>query len=121
MTAILSAIDIASSLVVSNIDRRRADAVMQIAQLAAHQMPKLGVERAERLVHHERLRTSNDRAPERHPLAVAAGELGHPAIEQRLDAQQPGGLLNAGPDLRSRHALASQREADVLSDRKMCG
>jgi len=67
------------------------------------------------------VRASTKRPPAglRDALAIAAGELGDLTIEQRLDAQQPGGLLDAGPNLRSRHTFAFQWEADVLSNRKM--
>ena len=41
------------------------------AQLLAH----AGVERAERLVEQEHVRLDRERAGERHPLALAAGEL----------------------------------------------
>ena len=40
-------------LVVGDVDRGRVDAVVQLAQLVAHQVAELGVERAERLVHQE--------------------------------------------------------------------
>ena len=48
--------------------------VVQFAQFAAHQLAKLGIERAQRLVHQERLGPAHDGAAERHALAVAAGE-----------------------------------------------
>src|SRR5947207_14776776 len=39
------------SLIVSNVDRRRAQLVLQALQLSAHLNPQLGVEIRERLVH----------------------------------------------------------------------
>ena len=68
--------------------------VVQRAQLAAHQMAELGVERAERLVHQEGLRLAHDGAAERDALAVAAGEAGDRLVEQMLDAQDARGLLD---------------------------
>ena len=59
-------------LVVRDVDGRRVDAIVQRAQLDAHEVPELGVERAERLVHHEGLCLAHDRAAERDTLAVAA-------------------------------------------------
>ncbi len=61
-------------LVVGDVDRGGAEAVVQVAQLAAHEVAELGVERAERLVHQEGLRPAHDGAAERHALAVARGE-----------------------------------------------
>ena len=66
-------------LVVGDVDGGRLDAVVQLAQLAAHEVAELGVERAERLVHEERHRPADDGAAERHALAVAAGEAARPA------------------------------------------
>ena len=66
-------------LVVGDVDGGRLDAVVQLAQLAHHQVAELGVERAERLVHQERLRPAHDGAAERDALAVAAGEAARPA------------------------------------------
>ena len=55
-----------------DIDGGRPDPVMQVAQLAAHQMAELRIERTERLVHQEGGGAAHDRAPERDALAIAA-------------------------------------------------
>ena len=79
-----------------------------------HQLAELGVERAERLVHQERLRAADDGAAERHALAVAAGEAADRPVEDVVDAA---GASRASStrrcDLGPRHALADQREGDV--------
>ncbi len=103
-------------MVVGDIDRGRLDAIVQVAQLAAHHMEKLGVERAQRLVHQEGLRTAHHGSPERYAVAVAAGELRCFARHQMLDPQHPRGLLHPLANLVPRHTLALQREADVLPD-----
>jgi hypothetical protein len=90
-------------------------AVVQRAQFLAHQLAKLRVERAQRLVHHERQRLAHDGAPERHALAVAAGQAGHPLVEQVLDAQDARRLGDLGSDLLARHALRHQRKCDVVA------
>ena len=61
-------------LVVRDVDRRGRDALVQVAQLAAHQLAKLGVKRSQRLVHQERLWAPHHRAPKRNALPVAAGQ-----------------------------------------------
>ena len=81
-------------LVVRDVDRGRLQAIVQRAQLAAHQVAELGIERAERLVHQERLRLAHDRAAQRDALAVAARQAGDRAVEQMLDAQDARGLLD---------------------------
>jgi hypothetical protein len=107
-------------LVVGDVDRGRVDAVVQLAQLAHHQVAELGVERAERLVHQEAFRPAHDRAPERHALAVAAGEARDGAVEQVVDPEEPRGLLDAGADLGARLALATSGKP-MLWRTFMCG
>ena len=75
-------------LVVGDIDGGRVDAEVQLAELAHHQVAELGVERAERLVHQERLRPPDDGAAERHALAVAAGEPRDRLVEEVVDAEE---------------------------------
>ena len=84
-------------LVVGDVDGGRADAVVQLAQLAHHEVAELRVERAERLVHQEDLRPAHDGAAERDALAVAAGKAGDRAVEDVVDAQKPRRLLDALP------------------------
>ena len=55
-------------LVVGDVDRGRADAVVQRPQLLAHQLAERGIEGAERLVHQKRLRAADDGAAQRHAL-----------------------------------------------------
>ena len=43
-------------LIVGDVDGRRRNPIMQIAQLAAHQLPKFGIKRAERLIHQKGFR-----------------------------------------------------------------
>ena len=81
-------------LIVGDVDRGRLDAVVQLAQLADHEVAELGIERAERLVHEEGHRPADDGAAERDALAVAAGESRHRLIQQMIDAQEPRGLLD---------------------------
>ena len=86
---------------------------MKLAQLAAHQVPQLAVQRAQRLVHQKCFGPPHDGAAERDALPVAARELRYFAAKQMLDAQEAGGRLHLMPDLLARHALALQRKADV--------
>ena len=63
--------------------------VVQPAQPAPQVLADLGVERAERLVEQQHLRVDGERAGQRHPLALAAGELRRVAV---LEAVEPDDL-----------------------------
>ena len=70
-------------LVVGDVDAGGAVLDVQPLQLGAHVLAQLGVERADRLVHQQRLRPPHQRPADRHPLHVAARELRRPLAEQR--------------------------------------
>ena len=91
------------------------NAIVQGTQLDAHQMPKLGVERPQGLVHHEGLGPPHDGSAERDTLTVASGEPRHRPIDQVLDAQELSHFVHALPDFSARHGLTLQREADVAA------
>ena len=63
------------------------------------------VEVRERLVHQERGRLADDRAAERDPLALTAGELLRLALEQRAELEDLGCLAHAPVDLASSGTL----------------
>ena len=92
-------------LVVGDVDHRRADASVQALELRARLDAELGVEVRERLVEEVDVRVPRERARERDALPLAAGELVRLAVEQRLAAREPGGLLDAARGL----ALAARR------------
>ena len=71
-------------LVVRDVDRRDAEFVLHVLEFRAHVAAQLGVEIGQRLVHQERCGPADDRARERHALALAAGELARIAVEKRL-------------------------------------
>ncbi len=102
-------------LVVGDEHRRHALLSQQRVDLLAHAAAQRRVQRGERLVQQQRLRTSGQRAGERHALLLAAGELVRQAPCQRRDPdhlQQPGDPLAA--------ALAAREpEADVVLDAQM--
>ena len=76
ITQIRSAMVIASSW--SCVTNRKviADLALQALEEALHLPAQLGVERAQRLVEQDQPRLADDRARQRHPLALAAAELG---------------------------------------------
>ena len=60
---------------------------MQRGDLGAHLHAQLGVEIRQRLVEQEDRRLADDRASDRDALALAAGELRRPPLEQRVEPQ----------------------------------
>ena len=92
--------------------RRR---VVQLAQLHAHQLAELGVERAQRLVHQEGLRLPHDGAAQRDALPVAAREPADARAQQVLDAQDGRHVGHAAVDLGARQAFVAQRELEVAA------
>ena len=74
-------------LVVRDIDDGRGQALVQALQLDPHLDAQLGIEIGQRLVEQEHLGLLHQRASDRDPLALAAGELRRLAIEHAADLQ----------------------------------
>ena len=70
--------------------------------LVAHALADAGVEVGERLVEQQDAGIDRERAAERHPLALAAGELGHRPLAEPVEAEQRQHL--ADPRARARPA-----------------
>ncbi len=79
-------------LVVGDVDRRHAEAALQLMDLRAHLHPQLGVEVRQRLVHQERMGLADDRAPHRHSLALAAGQRSRLPLEELFDLERGGSV-----------------------------
>ena len=89
---------------------------MQPGDLAPHLHAQLGIEVGERLVEEEHRRLADDRPAEGDALLLAARELPRPMLEQRLDAQDPGGFPDARGDLGAGDAPQLETERHVLED-----
>ena len=87
-------------LVMRDVDGGGAEALLQPEDLGARLDAQRRVEVGERLVHEERLRLTHDRAPERDPLALTAGELPRLPLQEVAQLQHVGRL--AGRACRSR-------------------
>ena len=61
-------------LVVGDVDRGDAEFIVQAADLAAHLLAQIGVEVRQRFVQQQDFRLHHQRARQRHPLLLAAGE-----------------------------------------------
>ena len=67
------------ALVVRDEDEGEAERVLQGLQLALHRLAQFQVERAERLVEQQNFRAQDERARQRHALALAAGQFARPS------------------------------------------
>src|SRR3954453_6510720 len=106
-------------LVVGDVDRGRADLLLQLLDLAARLHAQLGVEVRERLVHQEHLRVAHERAAERHPLLLAARELARLAVQQRLELDRRRRAAHPRVDLVLRRLAPPEREREVVVDRHL--
>ena len=98
-----------------DVDHRRLQLRLQARHLGPHLHPQLRVEVGERLVHQEDLGVADDRPPHRHPLALAAGEVGGAAVEVLGEVEGRGRLLDLLVDLGLVDLGQLQREAHVLA------
>ena len=88
-----------------HVDERDADLLLDGLELDLHLLAELEVERAERLVEQEHARSVDERAGQRHALALAAGQLAGLAP---LVAVEPDHLERLG-DARRRSAFGTRR------------
>ncbi len=105
-------------LVVGDEEKGRAELHLQVLELRAKRLAELGVEIGQRLIHEEGAGLAYDRAADRDPLHLAAGELVGLAIEQMVDAQRLGRRGDAPINLVRRVTAHPrlQREGEVFAD-----
>ena len=102
------------ALVVRHEHCRDGEAALKCGDLRAHVLPQLEVEVAERLVEQQDRRPDDQRACERHALALAAGKLERPPPAQAGELDEVERLLDAGVDLPPIDPPHPQTEGDVL-------
>ena len=103
-------------LVVGDVDGGGLQPLVVLLDLRAHLHAELGVEVGERLVEEEDLGVAHHRAAHGDALALAAGELARVAREVGVEAEDAGGLADAGAALVLGRAGELEREAHVLAD-----
>jgi hypothetical protein len=101
-------------LVVGDVDRRRAQLAVQLGDLDRGLAAQGGVEVGQRLVEQEHLGRSHDGAADRHPLALAAGQLAWRALQVRHEVEDLRGPLDLVADRRGIGLGELEREAHVL-------
>ena len=95
------------------------DLVVQPPQPVAQVLAHARVERAERLVQQQHLRLDRERAGERHPLALAAGQLRRVAVGEPVQLHEPDQLVHPLADLGLR-PLADLSPNAMFSATVMC-
>jgi hypothetical protein len=106
-------------LVVSHVDRRRVELVLQPRDLGAHLCTQLRIEVGERFVEEVCVGVANDSTTHRDSLALSAREVRRLALEKVCQLEGGGNLLDAPTHLVVRDVPQPQRERDVLVDRQM--
>ena len=109
------------TLVVGHVDEGDAELLLQALELDLHFLAQLEVERAQRLVEQQHLGAVDQRARQRDPLALAAGQLRRPALALRAQLHQ---LEHFARARCSRSAFATPRTRGpyaTFSSTVMCG
>ncbi len=76
-------------LTAGDMQEGHAEALADMAQLAAHAGAQIGIQRTQRLIQQHQVRLRDQGAREGHALALAAGNLMHTAILQPGQPDQP--------------------------------
>jgi len=100
-------------LVVGDHDRGDAQAALELPDLVAQVHAHLRVERGEGLVEQQEPRRGRQRARQRDPLLLAAGELGGVLVAVRGQTHQLEQLVDALDDLAARRARVLETVGDV--------
>ena len=102
------------ALVVRHEDRRDAEAALDRHDLDPHFLAQLEVEIRQRLVEQQHRGIDDERARERHPLALAAGHLQRTAIAEAGELDEIERVLHALRHLGCADAAHAQSERDVF-------
>ena len=108
-------------LVVGDVDEGDPDLALDLLQLDLQALAELQVERAERLVEQQHLRQVDQRPRQRHPLLLAAGELGGAAVRLRREADPLELLADAPRRSRALSTFLRLRPKATLSATLRCG
>ena len=104
-------------LVVRDVQHRRSELALDPGDLVPQLDPEAVVEAGQRLVHQERARLADDRAPERDPLRLATGERPRCLLEERAQAERRRGAAHASVDLGLLQLPRAQAEGQVVVHR----
>ena len=106
-------------LVMCHVDKGGIHALAQLDDLRAHLVSQLRVQIGQGLVHQENLRLTDDGAPDRDALPLAAGQSLRLAFEILGDVKDARGPLDPLVDLVLRHLAQLQRKGHIFVHRHM--
>ena len=106
-------------LIMGHQNESRAEFALHADQFELRLLAQFAVERGERFVEQQQLRSSRQRAGERDALLLAAGELVRLACAVGFELDEPQHFGDAGGDLASRQARLNKAEGDVPFDTHM--
>jgi hypothetical protein len=90
-------------LIMGDIEKCRAGLLVNVGELDLHGPANLLVERGKRLIEQKHARRRRQRASQRHPLLLAAAEIGYALVGEAGEADKVDHLGDAPADLRTRH------------------
>ncbi len=93
-----------------------ASLLLHLLNQLPHLLAEAGVEGAQGLVQEQQARLGDERARQRHPLLLAAGELAGTAVSEALHPHPPERRIDAAGDLIPRNTSHPEPEADVRGD-----
>jgi len=102
-------------LVVRDVERRRAEPLLQARHLAPHLHAQLRVQVGQRLVHEERLRFAHDRPAHGNALALTAGHVPRLAVQVVGEVEDLRRLRHLAVELLARNLALLERVAHVLA------
>ena len=102
-----------------DIDHRRPEVLVKPGDFKPHLDAKLGVKIGQRLVEQEDFRLADNRAPDGHPLALAARKRLRLSAQEIMKPQNIGRLAHAAVDLFLACPVHLQAEGHVVIDRHM--
>ena len=97
-----------------NVEEGDADAFLQRLQLDLERAAQLRIKRAERFIEQEHGRVEHERAGQRDPLLLAAGQLARPPPGEGAHPHQVEGLVHPAPEVGLAHAPVPQPERHVV-------
>ena len=102
-----------------HVDEGDAELLLHAAQFAAHAQAQIFVERRQRLVEQQHARIGDQRARQRHPLLLAARELGRQPVGEFLELHLGDQFARLGVALRQAGAAHFQRKGHVVEHAAM--